>query len=63
MGDVIDELGAKWQTLSKGQQSALAQTIGGTRQYTNLMALFENWDKYQMNLANAQNSNGALQQM
>ena len=63
MGDVITDLGNRWSTLSKGQQSALAQTIGGTRQYTNLMALFENWDKYQMNLNNAQNSNGALQQM
>jgi len=34
MGGIVDEIGEKWNNLSKAQQSALAQTIGGTRQYT-----------------------------
>ena len=63
MGAVVEELGKKWQTLSKGQQSAVAQTIGGTRQYTTMMALFSNWDKYQENLGLAQNADGALNKM
>lgn len=62
MGGVIDELGAKWQTLSSGQKAALAQTIGGARQYTQIMAFFENFDKYQQNMGFANNSQGALQQ-
>lgn len=62
MGGVIDELGAKWQTLNKGQKAALAQTIGGARQYTQIMAFFENFDKYQKNIITAQNSTGALQE-
>ena len=63
MGDVVEELGKKWQMLDKGQQSAVAQTIGGTRQYTTMMALFSNWDKYQENLDLAINSDGALEKM
>lgn len=63
MGTVITELGNKWQLLNKAQQTALANTIGGARQYTNLMALFSNWDKYEKNLETAMGSNGALQKM
>lgn len=63
MGAVIDEIGEKWNQLSTAQQSALAQTVGGTRQYTSLMALFSNWDKYKENFDLTQNSDGALQKM
>jgi len=42
MDTILDEIGAKWQTLSKDQQMALAQTVGGVRQYANLIALFDN---------------------
>ena len=62
MGDVINELGERWETLSRGQKAALAQTIGGARQYTQIMAFFENFDKYQQNIGFANNSQGALQQ-
>jgi len=34
MGKVVDEIGEKWSSMSKAQQSALAQTVGGVRQYT-----------------------------
>ena len=40
--DILNELGQRWQTLSKAEQVALAQTVGGTRQYTQLIALMEN---------------------
>ena len=45
-GDVIDEIGGKWETLSHEQQIYLARTMAGQRQYNNLLALFENWGKY-----------------
>ena len=45
-GDVIDEIGGKWETLSREQQIYLARTMAGQRQYNNLLALFENWGKY-----------------
>lgn len=60
MDDILDDLGAKWKTLSKDQQTALAQTVGGTRQYTQLIALMDNWDKFQQNLQVTQNSEGTL---
>lgn len=61
MDTILDEIGAKWQTLEKDQQVALAQTVGGVRQYTNLIALFENWDTFQKNLNTANSSDGALE--
>ena len=45
-GDIIDEIGGKWETLSHEQQIYLARTMAGQRQYNNLLALFENWGKY-----------------
>jgi len=62
MGTVIDEIGAKWSTMSKAQQSALAQTIGGTRQYTQMMAFFDNYKTYEINLKFAEDSEGTLDQ-
>jgi hypothetical protein len=46
MDDILDDMGSKWDTLTKAQQVALAQTVGGVRQYTNLIALMDNWDKF-----------------
>lgn len=60
MDDILDEMGAKWGTLSRDQQTALAQTVAGVRQYTQLMALMNNWDFFQENLESAYNATGAL---
>lgn len=61
MGDVIEEIGGKWNTFNREQQVSLAQAMAGTRQYNNLLALFENFDKYQEALKTSQNSLGTLQ--
>ena len=61
MGDVITEVGEKWSSMSKEQQLALAQAMAGTRQYNNLLALFENWDMYSEALETSRNSMGTLQ--
>lgn len=63
MGDIIMDLGTKWQTMNQAQKTAVAQVVAGKRQYTQLMALFENWDMFQANLNLAENSEGALQDM
>ena len=67
MDTILDDMGAKWNTLNTAQQTALAQTIAGVRQYTQLIALMENWDSgdsdsFQMNLMTSKNATGALQE-
>lgn len=66
MDNILNEMADKWDTLSKAQQVALAQTVAGTRQYTQLVALMDNWDNgdndsMTANLNTAQNSTGTLQ--
>lgn len=60
MDDILDEMGAKWTTLGKDQQTALAQTVAGTRQYTQLVALMDNWSVMQENLNTAKGATGEL---
>ena len=60
MNTILDEMGSKWGTLSKDQQISLAQTVAGVRQYTQLVALMDNWDFFQQNLGTAFGSEGAL---
>ena len=62
MDSILAEMGAKWNTLSKDQQVALAQTVAGVRQYNQLIALMDHFDFYEQNLAAAQNSEGTLQE-
>lgn len=61
MDDILMDMGEKWQTLSRAQQVALAQTVGGVRQYTTLVALMDNFDKFKENLSITQGAEGTLQ--
>ena len=61
MDTILDEIGAKWKTLSKDTQIGLAQSVGGARQYASFMALMDNWDYFQENVSRANNAAGALQ--
>lgn len=61
LGEVIEEIGGKWATLSREQQISLAQTMAGTRQYNNLIALFDNWAEYEDALNVSMQANGTLQ--
>ena len=61
MNTILDELGAKWNTLGKDTQIGLAQSIGGARQYSTFMALMDNWDYFQENVNRANSASGALQ--
>lgn len=62
MDVILSELGDKWGTLAKDQKIALAETVAGVRQWTQLIALMDNWDFFEENLAMAQNADGALEQ-
>ena len=62
MGTVIEEVGEKWDTFSKEQQIYIAQTMAGQRQYSNLIALFDNFDKYNKSMQIAGNAAGTLQE-
>lgn len=61
MDNILQDLADKWDLLTEAQKTALAQTVGGVRQYTTLIALMNNWDDMEENLNTARNSNGALQ--
>ena len=61
MDTILSEMGNKWQSLSKAQQVALAQSVAGTRQYSQLIALMDNWDKFEQNLTTAGNAAGTLE--
>lgn len=60
MDAILNEMGATWGTLSKDQQVALAQTVGGIRQYNQLIALMDNWDFFEQNVDRAKNATGEL---
>ena len=67
MDTILDEMAEKWESLSNAQQVALAQTVAGVRQYTQLIALMDNWnngdsDSMIANLTTSASSSGALQQ-
>lgn len=61
MDTILDELGSKWNTLSMEQKNALAYTVAGARQYTNFIALLDNWDYMKQNLEVAKGADGTLQ--
>lgn len=61
LGEVVEEIGGKWKNLSREQQISLAQTMAGTRQYNNLIALFDNWAQYEDALNVSMEANGTLQ--
>lgn len=61
MGDVIEEVGTKWSTMSRESQIALAQVMAGQHQYNNLTALFDNWDMYLDALKTSKEAEGTLE--
>ena len=61
MDTILDEVAKRWEKLDNTQKTAFATTVGGVRQYTNLIALFDNWDDVLKNLSTANESEGTLQ--
>lgn len=59
LDDVIQEVGESWDSWSSKQQLAIAQLVGGTRQYGQFLALMNNYDKYMNNLQSAELEDGS----
>ena len=60
MGSIVEEIGMKWQSMGNNTKTAIAQALGGKRQYTQIFALFENWDEYGRAMSVAANAQGIL---
>lgn len=63
MGEVIEEVGNKWNTgaWTNAEKQALAIALAGKRQYNNLLALFDNWDMYNKAVTTSMDAQGTLQ--
>ena len=62
MNVILDEMMDKWDSLGRAEQVALAQTVGGVRQYTQLINLMSNKDYFKELVNVAKNSEGTLQE-
>lgn len=59
LDNVIAEVGDQWDGWSSKQQLAIAQLVGGTRQYGQFLTLMNNFDKYQDLLSSANVEDGS----
>ena len=57
--DVMDELGMKWNSLTRNQQAYIATVAAGSRQQSRFLALMNNYDRTLDLIAESQNSAGA----
>lgn len=62
MGDIITDIAAKWENLSRGERQALAIAAAGKQQYSRFIALFDNWDMYERALEDSKTAMGTLQE-
>ena len=61
MDQILEETAEKWDSLGRDQQTALAKGVAGIRQYTQFVALMDNWDFMKDNLATTKSAAGTLQ--
>lgn len=57
--ELIMELGTHWGEYSQAQQAAIAQVVGGTRQFGQFLALMQNFDTYLQNMQSAMSETGS----
>ena len=60
MDEILNDLGSKWEGLGKETQVAVAQVVGGARQYNQILSLMDNWADVQNNINKATSSTGEL---
>jgi TP901 family phage tail tape measure protein len=60
MDDILDHLGDRWNLIGQETQVALAQTVGGARQYAQFIALMDNWKDVKKNIELASEAQGEL---
>jgi TP901 family phage tail tape measure protein len=59
LSEIINELGGEWENLTDKERMNVAQVVGGKRQYTDFLALMNNFDKYKGFLSSAINEDGS----
>lgn len=47
--------------MSRAEKLAIAQAIGGTRQYNQVLVLMEHWDEVLRNVTNSMNAKGSAE--
>lgn len=57
--NVIDELGMKWESLTRNQQAYIATVAAGSRQQSRFLAMMNNYDRTLDLITESQNSAGA----
>lgn len=62
LSEVLDELGGKWESLTRSQKSYLATQIAGTRQQSRFYALMNDYERTLELVAEGSNSSGKAQQ-
>ena len=62
MDVILRDMAGVWDDISEAQRVALAQAVGGVRQYNQVMALMKDWDVMELNLANIDIASGTLQE-
>lgn len=62
MDDILDDIMARWSSLTRAQQVALAQSVAGVRQYAQFMSLIDNSSAFKQNVEWAKDSTGELEQ-
>ena len=58
---ILEDVASRWDNLTKAQKAAVSQTVAGTRQYSQFIAIMESWGDVQKNLRTAARADGALQ--
>lgn len=61
-GDVLDEIGGKWDSYNSVQQRAIANSIAGIHQYENFVVLMEHYDEALNYATISAESNGTAMQ-
>jgi TP901 family phage tail tape measure protein len=59
--DILSDLAGQWDTLTNAQRMNIAQAIGGTRQYNQVLVLMEQWDEALRAIQNSTNSKGSAE--
>ena len=59
--DILGDLAMAWEDLNSAQRLAVAQAIGGTRQYNSLLVLMDNWDGALQAVEDSTNSKGSAE--
>ena len=58
---VLEDLAGKWEELEQAQKLSIAQAIGGTRQYNQVLVLMDNWDQVVKSTTDSMNAKGSAE--